>query len=99
MRKLIIGFCIAFALVLTYSAAFSHMAITGWQYDYSCCGDGDCAMIVSREVKFRAGAYHWRGDVFPLNDNRLKQSKDNYYHACVAPNLKVRCLYVPLGGV
>lgn len=94
-----VAFVIIFLLMLNAGA---HEAKTGWSYDQSCCSDRDCREIPSESVKEMSGGYTVpNGEVIPYSSNKIKQSKDEYFHWCTwggRENSSTICLYVPLKG-
>lgn len=85
----------------------AHMAVSGWQYDASCCSGKDCVMIPADRVEFKDPKYiiklkegdHPFANTEPkeVHEKQVKVSGDQNYHLC-ASRYSVYCLYVPGGG-
>lgn len=89
------------AVLAVPTASSAHEAPAGWQYDYSCCSDKDCAPTRS---PVSATARGWlitsTGETIPYGDHRLHDSKDGDFHRCaVGATNETRCLYVPPMGL
>lgn len=101
------------ALGLLVAALLASMASAHGWYDPACCSDQDCAPVANVTVTVTAEGYLLQlgpgdhplvGDrfiekLFPFDDPRVRQSQDEYYHACVAAQTDwVYCIYVPFMG-
>lgn len=92
----------ALCIVLLATSAQAHDALTGWTYDFACCGSTDCRQIRTDAVKETKAGYIIKatGELIPYNDKRIKRSHDEFFHQCVssyAPTKSI-CLYVPDRG-
>lgn len=92
----------AYGLSLLIQKAKAHEARTGRQYDAECCSDRDCREAAEGEVTLTAGGWLIRptGEVIPMGDPRIRQSKDEHFHMCIIPpgTGRTLCLYVPPFG-
>lgn len=90
--------CLALALLLAIMAprpGYPH----GW-YDPECCSDSDCKPLpAGAVVQPVPGGYEITptpGDspIF-FTREKVKPSKDGYFHGCIGPTGIAYCLYVP----
>lgn len=96
---------IVLALILVMiSPVRGHEAPQGWAYDLECCSDQDCrqlSLIEEKSVRQVPGGYQATLDGFAepifFYQNKVKPSKDGFYHGCVGSSGVGYCLYVPMG--
>lgn len=98
------------AAIFTATTAMGHQSPSGWSYSTFCCNGTDCDQIPTESVKAISGGYQvtlnvgdhhsvTRSHVFKIEQSKVKQSQDEFYHACMWPNEDtLRCLYVPHMG-
>ncbi len=104
--KLIWLFVLALILCLFAPVVRGHEAPAGWQYDIACCSDRDCRPLSRTEVNTirRAGDQTgYLADIEGFSEpilfapDKIKPSKDEYFHGCVGASGIGYCLYIPLG--
>lgn len=67
-------------------------------YDSYCCGDGDCAPIISTPIVDGKQYYTTKLGTKPVDDRTLiLTSKDHRTHACIYQD-RLWCLYVAPGN-
>jgi hypothetical protein len=101
-------------LTLLASAAQSHTAPAGWEYDRECCSVHDCSPVADGVVQEVAGGYavtlrygdhpmvreNTSLDFFvPHGDPSIRVSGDGHKHVCLSGYGTLYCIYVPPGGV
>lgn len=81
-----------------------HEAPSGWAYDMECCSTQDCrplSLLEEKSIRQVVGGYQATLDGFAepvlFSQNKIKPSKDGFYHACVGSSGIGYCLYVPMG--
>lgn len=106
---------LAAILALAAAPAMAHEAPEGWVYDAICCNGtahaGDCAPIPDSAVTVAPDGVHvtlnpgdhrrvrWTQSYAPVPYDKLRQSPDEHYHACLYPSQEtLRCLYQPRMG-
>lgn len=88
-------------LILAFASydAKAHEAPAGWSYDIVCCHDRDCRPLDDGSVKEGPDGYTVpTGEVIPYSSNKVKRSKDEFFHWCTwggKDDTKTICLYVP----
>jgi len=79
------------------SAATAHHAPKGWEYDYDCCHDKDCAPVQAQHDELGDYAIDSNGMKWYFRDAQsIRPSQDSDYHICVYAG-KLRCAYIPSG--
>ncbi len=96
----------AIAFTLSIRPAHGHQAPMGWQYDIACCSDRDCRPLSRSEVNTIRRAADQSGylaDIEGFSEpvlfaaDKIKPSKDEYFHGCVGASGIGYCLYIPMG--
>lgn len=83
-------------------ASLPLVLVHSW-YDPYCCNDRDCRPVADGSVRPTTGGWFVQetGETVPYSQAR--ESQDGRFHVCIWPPgakiPKVRCLYVPPGGV
>lgn len=102
MKRLLIAILWATFLAIGYAGA--HEAPAGWAYDMDCCSDKDCrplSLIEVNSIRQTPEGYQATLDGFAapvvFYQNKIRPSKDQYFHGCVGSSGVGYCLYVPLG--
>lgn len=84
-------------IILMSTAAISHEAPTGWEYDYDCCGNNDCEPVKIETDSGGSYAVLKNGQKWYITKPKsVRPSQDDNYHVCIHMN-QVWCLYVPTG--
>ena len=90
-----------FALIVCLPVR-GHEAPSGWAYDHDCCSNQDCRPLSLIEVKSIVqvpGGYQATVDGFDapvfFYQNKIRPSKDQFFHGCVGSSGTGYCLYVP----
>jgi len=104
---------LALALAAGAPETRAHQAMSGWAYEYACCGMNDCAPLKPAQVKETRGGYvitippgsHPQvpagGETITVTVpyNGTRPSPDGLFHICLAASDKrVLCLYAPPSG-
>lgn len=85
------------ALLFILSPAFSHQAVSGWEYPISCCAGYDCAELAADRVSVSAGGYVIDGK-FTVPYSETRNSPDGLYHACFPQPDNLKCFWAPPPG-
>lgn len=70
-------------------------------YDPWCCNEQDCKPVPMSSVHVTRDGYFVdeTSELIPYRDSRIRPSGDSQFHTCTPYGSKIRCLYVPAGGM